>query len=102
MQPYYRNGDPTTVFRYLIQREKSFDKMVVKQLHNRQTNGTENETPGPANPKPHKNRENVYFTSKQKENIDKTYLKVLNTPNPSRQLHMHIEKQATFHTFENI
>ena len=45
--------------------------MVSKQLHNWQTNGIENEKSRPAIPKPHENRENVYFTGKQKENIDK-------------------------------
>jgi hypothetical protein len=47
--------------------------MVGKQLHNRQTNGTENEKPRPAIPKPHGNRQNVYFTSKQQENIETSY-----------------------------
>jgi hypothetical protein len=45
--------------------------MVGKQLHNWQTNGTENEKPRPVIPNSHGNRQNVYFTSKQKENIDK-------------------------------
>lgn len=56
--------------------------MVGKQPHNRQTNGIENEKSRPAISKPHENKENVYFTGKQKENIDTTYLKVLNTPDP--------------------
>lgn len=65
--------------------------MAGKQLHNRQTNGIVNEKSRPATPKPHENRKNVYFTGKQKENIDTTYLNVLNTPNPPRPLHIHTE-----------
>jgi len=40
-------------------KEKSFDKMIGKQINNRQTNGTENEKSSPAIPKPHKQKERL-------------------------------------------
>jgi hypothetical protein len=101
MQPRYRNGDPSTALRSLIQRENSFGKTEVKQQHIRKTNGKEREIAACKSEKPRK--QNVYFTSKQKGTIDTTHLKVLNTSPPTHPLkklsHIpHVGKYMTWHS----